>query len=106
MRFINSDPNLVHTFLSLLRRSFNIDENKFRVCIHLHDYHNELRQIKFWSKITDIPTGKFLKSFRKSNTGKRVRNNYNGCVSIRYHDVMVSRELLMTAQAFFINSGA
>lgn len=52
--FANSDPKLAKSFLSLLRRSFVLDEAKFRPCIHLHDYHSPEKQLDFWSKITDI----------------------------------------------------
>jgi len=98
--FANSDPQLVRTFLKLFRNSFNLDENKFRVCVHLHEYHNSKKQLKFWSDVTGINQGQFLKPFLKKNTGKIIRNDYNGCVSIRYHDTAIARQLLMTAKAF------
>ena len=101
VRFTNSDNNLIRTFLNLLRKSFKLDESKFRVCVHLHNYHNTEEQLKFWSKVTAIPLSKFIKPYKKKNTGKRVREGYNGCVSVRYHDVKIARHLLMIAKAFF-----
>lgn len=101
VRFTSSDDNLTRTFLTLLRKSFKLDEGKFRVCIHLHNYHNSEEQLKFWSKVTNIPPSKFIKPYKKKNTGKRTREGYNGCVSVRYHDVKIARQLLMTAKAFF-----
>lgn len=101
VRFTNSDDNLIRTFLNLLRKSFQLDESKFRVCVHLHNYHNTEKQLKFWSKVTDIPLSKFIRPYKKKNTGKRTREGYNGCVSVRYHDVKIARQLLMTAKAFF-----
>ena len=44
VKFINSDPMLVKTFLALLRKSFSVDESKLRALIHLHSYHNERKQ--------------------------------------------------------------
>ena len=101
VRFTNSDDKLVKTFLNLLRKSFKLNENKFRVCVHLHNYHNTEKQLRFWSKVTNIPLSKFIKPYKKKNTGKRTKESYNGCVSIRYHDVKIARQLLMTAKAFF-----
>ena len=70
VRFTNSDNNLIRTFLNLLRKSFKLDESKFRVCVHLHNYHNTEEQLKFWSKVTAIPLSKFIKPYKKKNTGK------------------------------------
>lgn len=102
VRFTNSDDKLIKTFLRLLRRSFDLNESKFRVCVHLHSYHNTEKQLKFWSQITDIPLSKFIKPYKKKNTGKRAKEGYNGCVSVRYHDVKIARQLLMVAKAFLL----
>lgn len=93
VRFTNSNPNLVQLYLTLLRRSFTIDEKKLRVCLHIHCYHDKARQLKFWSKVTGIPLRQFLKPFQKVNSGKRARTGYQGCVSIRYYDNRVGRKL-------------
>jgi transcriptional regulator with XRE-family HTH domain len=103
--FTNSDPRLVCTFLYLLRRSFSIDEKKFRPCVHLHQYHNQRKQIQFWSQATNIPEEQFIKLFLKKNTGKRVRKNYQGCIAIRYHNADTAKQLLMTAEAFMSQHG-
>ncbi len=100
VRFTNSDEKVVRTFLKLLRRSFNLDEKKFRVCVHLHSYHDPETQIRLWSEITKIPRKQFIKPFQKRNSGKRIREGYNGCAAVTYHDVSVARQLLMTARVF------
>jgi len=100
MHFTNSDPGLVRVFLRLIRKSFPIDERKFRVCVHLHHYHNECRQIRYWSKVTGIPHYQFIKPYQKMNTGKRAKKGYQGCVSIRYHDHRVARNLQFLYSGF------
>lgn len=106
LMFTNSDPELVRTFLRLLRKTLDIDETKFRVCVHLHSYHNASKEQKFWSDITNIPLNQFTKPYQKKHGGKRVRKGYNGCASIRYHDVVLHRKLLTTSEAFFKKMGA
>ena len=103
--FTNSDPSLVKIFLKLLRASFFLDEKKFRICIHLHDYHNSKKQRIFWANETKIPEIQFIKPYRKLNTGKRIKEGYNGCVSVRYHDTVIARKLLMHGKAFLENVG-
>lgn len=100
VNFVNSDPNLVRRFLKLLRNSFELDEKKFRPCIHLHSYHNPKLQLDFWSKITDIDKKQFIKPYRKFNSGKRIHENYQGCIAIKYHSNDLARRLNSIAKAF------
>lgn len=99
--FINSDPKLVSLFLRLFRSSYPVDERKFRVVMHLHEYHDTLKQRAFWSRITGIPVRQFLKPYLKPHTGSRIREDYQGCVSIRYHESDMIRRLFATSQALF-----
>ena len=91
--FINSDPKMVSMFLRLLRSSFPIDERKLRAMVHIHSYHNERAVLKFWSELTKIPLNKFSKSYKKPNTGKRLREGYMGSLRIRYYDFKIALEL-------------
>lgn len=91
--FTNSDPILIKCFLKLLRNSFEIDESKFRISLHLHPYHNEKKQKIFWSKITNIPINNFFKIYKKENTGKTKKDNYQGCISLRYYDHKIFKEI-------------
>ncbi len=93
VKFVNSDPTLIHLFLFLFRKSFSVDEKKFRAILHLHDYHDDKKQKKFWSKITGIPESQFYKTYRKPNTKKRIKEGYPGCISTAYYDCSVAREL-------------
>ena len=99
LTFANSDAALVQTFLFFLRNGFEIDELKFRVCMHLHSYHDEKKQRAFWSRATGIPAKQFFKSYQKAHTGLYKKDRYAGCASIRYHDVRVARELQAVARA-------
>jgi transcriptional regulator with XRE-family HTH domain len=94
LTFINSDPKLIEYFLNTLRKAFNIDEKRFRVLLHVHGYHNIENQIKFWSNITRIPEVQFTKPYNKLNAGKRIKEDYQGCVSIRYYGREIRQEMM------------
>lgn len=94
LTFINSDPKLIKYFISILRTAFEIDENRFRVLVHVHGYHDIDRQIEYWSKLTRIPKKQFIKPYIKQNSGKRIKDNYQGCVSIRYHGKKLRQEIM------------
>ncbi len=98
--FMNSDPQLMATFLKLFRTSFKLDEKKFRVCVHLHEYHKKEKQLNFWSKTLTIPRSQFFKPYQKVNSGKYKKEGYEGCASVRYYDVDVARRLQSVAKAF------
>ncbi|XOA42958.1 MAG: hypothetical protein ACKKMV_02445 [Candidatus Nealsonbacteria bacterium] len=106
IRFVNSDPLLINTFLSLFRRAFLVDEKKFRVLMHLHAYHDEQEQKDFWSNLTKIPKEQFNKTFHKPHTKKRIRENYPGCVTIYYHNCKIARELWAIYKIFSEQLGA
>ncbi|MDD5606483.1 MAG: hypothetical protein PHN37_01300 [Candidatus Pacebacteria bacterium] len=100
VRFINSDPALVKTFLSLFRKAFKVNEGKFRVLMHLHSYHDEKKQKNFWSNLTKIPKSQFNQTYLKSNTKKRIKENYPGCIAIYYYDCKIIREIKAIYEVF------
>jgi len=98
--FTNSDPSLMATFLRSLRLGFGIDERKLKALVHLHEYHDPEMQIVFWSNITGIPRDRFNKSYLKPHTGKRKREGYQGCLSLRYGDAALAQKLSALYHAF------
>lgn len=93
VRFTNSDPALIRLFLYAFRSAFSVDESKFRALIHIHEYHFVLKQTLFWSKITGIPLTQFTKAYIKPHTAIRKRDNYPGCISLRYGDARIAKRL-------------
>jgi len=102
IRFINSDPILIKTFLTLFRKSFIIDEKKFRALMHLHNYHDERLQKNFWSKISEIPQNQFHKTFFKNNSGKNLKKDYPGCLAVSYNDRALARKIRTIYKSFSI----
>lgn len=100
LRFTNSDPELINVFLGLMRESFDLDEKKFRCMLHLHSYHSDDLQLDFWSKLTHIPRSQFYRVHQKTRGGKRIHEQYQGCLSIYYHDASLARELYYFYQEF------
>jgi hypothetical protein len=98
--FTNSDPEMIRVFMKLMRWSFKLNESKFRIRLHLHEYHDEVKQKKFWSKASGLPLSKFTKIYLKRNTGKSKKEGYPGCACISYHDANVAIELYLLRQVF------
>ncbi len=84
-KFANTDPALALLFLTLLRNAFQIENEKIKIYLYLHHYHNKKRSVEFWSKTLDVPKEQFAKVFIKSRKGtKRKRRNFAGVCFIRY----------------------
>ncbi len=98
--FTNSDPYLVRLFMKLLIDGFGVQKNKFVALLHLHEYHNAKKQQVWWSKILSLKNSQFRKPYLKPHTAKRYRENYPGCISLRYYDSILARKLMYLAQAF------
>ena len=103
--FMNSDPNLVKTFMRLMRSGFPIDERKLRLQVHLHEYHDSQKQLLFWSNLTNIPLSQCLKPYHKPHTGIRTREGYQGCASIRYLDIQLGRKIEAIGKLFIEQEG-
>lgn len=98
--FANTDPKLSLLFITLLRKSYQLDESKFRLRLHLHYYHSIKKQKKFWSGLLDIPISKIGKVHikKRGNSGKRYRKNFYDISFIIYYSEDLRYEILETAR--------
>ncbi len=98
--FVNTDPDLAFLYITLLRKCYDIDENKFSIWIRVHYYHS-IKQVKnYWSKLLNIPLNQFYKvSIKKRSKTKRFRKNFIGICSIRYKNSIIGKELMETGRS-------
>lgn len=98
LTFANTDPKLCKLYIKLLRDSYNIDEQKIRVRVHVHYYHNISRTFKFWSDLLHIPLSQFGKPYIKPRSKiKKYRENFAGICFIRYYSTSLKEEVLQSA---------
>ena len=93
--FANSDPEIIKCFLSLLRRFFNIREEKLR-CRIMHRCDQNIKKLnKHWSRLTKIPLKQFFKTTPDKRTSGKptLKENYKGVCSIQYSDTTLQFEL-------------
>lgn len=87
LELINSDPQVIHFFITSLRKYFRIYEDRLRISI-VYRYDQDLENlINFWSNLTNIPKTQFLNSKPDMRTkGKKTtRKNYRGVCKIIYY---------------------
>lgn len=105
VRFSNSDPSMISTFLYLLRKGFSINEQRLKVLVNIHDYHDDHEIKCYWANVTKIPIDQFYRSYVKPHTGLRKKSGYMGCAHIYYRDWTVVHELMTLYNTFAKNIG-
>jgi len=85
MEFTNSDPEMMRCFIKTFLDGFDVDQSLLKANLHLHEYHDEKKQLLFWSKVTGIPIRNFNKTYWKPNSGKNIRKGYPGCIRVCFN---------------------
>ena len=99
LKFVNTDPDLALLYITLLRRSYPVQEKKFRVGLHLAYYHNHADSVAFWSTVLQIPKLQFWKiHVKKRSSRKKYRKNFKGICSIYYGDDKLREEIMCVAR--------
>lgn len=95
LSFANTDPRLMALFITLLRRSYHIDESKFRIRMHLHWYHKEREVKKYWSELLKIPKSQFTKTYHKRRSKEKVfRKNIGGICFLIYNSDYLREQIV------------
>lgn len=103
----NSDPILIKFMVNWLRIICKVPKDKFRASLHLHSGQNEEETKVYWSKITNIPTSQFRKSyFKKEGSGYRKNRLYRGTIKIRICDSNLFYRILGWIEGISLNMPA
>ena len=95
LKFANTDPRLMKLFITLLRRSYILDERKFRVGLQLHWYHRDKKVKKFWSELLSIPITQFHKTYHKKRSKEKVfRKNLGGICFLIYNSDYLREQIV------------
>ncbi len=94
--FVCSDESLLLTFLLLFRKSFDLDESRFRIKMQIHTDQDFKEVTSYWSEKMKIPESNFTKPTITEKRGGRYRNEYWGTCSIRYSDYSILLRIMGT----------
>ncbi|MHB8903742.1 MAG: hypothetical protein ACYC40_01395 [Patescibacteria group bacterium] len=82
----NSDERVILFMIKWFKRFLNIDNDRIKVYLHIHNRDNDLEIKNYWSKLTGIPFQNFGKSFVKApGTGHRKNILQHGIIRIQIH---------------------
>jgi hypothetical protein len=100
LMFGNSDPLIIGIFLKLLRKSYPINESKFRCTLQCRVGQNTKELENYWTHITQIPSKQFYGARIDQRTiGKPLRKpDYKGVCRIDYFSADIYNEIKIIAQ--------
>jgi len=80
----NTDPRILHLFVTWLRTFFEIDESRLKIALYLHAELDLERAASFWSDLLHIPADRFLKPYRAAPDPTRRAPHPMGCPRVTY----------------------
>lgn len=94
VKFSNSDPSMTKFIMSWFREICKVPENKFRICLYIHELHCRKDIQEYWSKITGIPLSQFYKMQIKATSLKHRKNKlYNGTCAVTVYNKDLFRRI-------------
>jgi transcriptional regulator with XRE-family HTH domain len=96
----NTNPAYLRLFVTWLRRYFDIDEQRVRGKIYLHQGRDIDAATRFWSSVLDVPVEQFTKPYRAVvDPTRRLTKHELGCATVRYSCSHTLRRLLAMIEA-------
>ena len=98
--FANTDVAMISFFCVWLRRFFDIDEERLRARVYLHDGLDLDAAEQFWSEVTAIPRGQFQAPYRaKPDPSIRDAKHEYGCFYVIYSCARTHRQIMGLVRA-------
>jgi hypothetical protein len=105
----NTNPVVLRTFVTWLRRAFSIDEARMRAKLYLHEDLDLRAATEFWSRTLDIPLTQFTKPYRAvADPTRRSAKHVMGCATVIYASTSTHRRVMAMIEAIalrFANPG-
>jgi len=97
----NSDPAILHSFVSFLIKNCHVPINKIKCSLYLRADQKAVSLKKFWSQTLNLP----IENFKYANIDQRTlksktRDSYKGVCSISCGNVAIQRRLVNIGRIF------
>jgi transcriptional regulator with XRE-family HTH domain len=96
----NTNPLLLRLFVDWLRRNFEIQEDRLRARLYLHEGLDLDAATAYWSAATSIPEHQFQRPYRAvADPSRRLTKHERGCLTIVYHCSATHRRVMARVAA-------
>jgi hypothetical protein len=101
----NTDPHVLLSFVTWLRRFFDVDETRLRVRLYLHEGLDLENSERYWSDLLDIPRSQFRRPYRAAaDPTRRVSKHVHGCPAVTYSSSSTHRRVMGLVRALSSNN--
>jgi predicted transcriptional regulator len=98
--FANSDPAMVRFFCAWFRHFFDVDEERLRVRVYLHEGLDLDAAEEHWSAVTGVPRSQFIQPYRAAADGEfRKYKHAFGCAYVSYSSSRTHRAVMGLVRA-------
>jgi transcriptional regulator with XRE-family HTH domain len=100
--FVNSDPNMMLTFIKFLRQELLVSEDRFRIHLHCHatDPDEIVRIQTFWLELLRLPRTALKKTNIKKGSEKSHHILINGVCGLRVHSTEYVQHIFGAIQEY------
>jgi transcriptional regulator with XRE-family HTH domain len=96
----NTNPLLLRLFVDWLRRNFDIEEDRLRARLYLHQGLDIDEATAYWSAVTSISERQFQRPYRAvADPSRRRTKHERGCLTIVYHCSVTHRRVMASVAA-------
>lgn len=96
----NTDAAILLTFVTWLRRFFEVDERRLRVRLYLHQGLDLEAAELFWSELLTVPRAQFRKPYRAAaDASRRHAKHVHGCPAVTYSSSSALRRAMGLVRA-------
>ena len=105
MSLANSDPVLLRTFVTLLRKGFILNESKFRIHLQIHSNQDYEHLKRYWSDQLKVSVTQFIRPTITLPEGKKHHPAYYGTCTLKYQDYSLQLRLIGIYEDFARKNG-
>lgn len=95
----NTNPLLLRLFVYWLRHNFDIEQERLRARLYLHQGLDIDAATAYWSAATSIPERQFQRPYRAVADPSRHTKHERGCLTIVYHCSLTHRRVMARVAA-------
>ena len=99
LRLANTSPQILVAFVTWLRRTFDLDEQRLRVRVYLHEGRDLEVAEHFWSEYLSIPRSQFQRAQRVEARRMGAGKHPFGCATVIYSDASIHRRVMASIAA-------
>jgi hypothetical protein len=107
VRFANSDPRMIATFVRWMRRCFGVEPADMRMRLYLHEGLDLEAANRFWSELTGIPIARFRRPYRAvADPSIRRSKHPMGCPAVCVTSMRLHRRVMGLVDALLTSNGS